>query len=202
MKYFCAFWVMFLLIGCSSQLTASYKKLSKPEKAWVVFHPFKAKKAASLSNDAIKVTDSIKTAGIIGHDNNGGRLDAFKHGFWMARLSQHIGKKAALKLGKAHEKGNYLDFKKGRPEDGQLPDKTASDMDLYNNKIGVKLGQTHKTSSKNTTIALLLSAVKDGQLKMIKKDAQGNFLTCDGTLIPKDSLLGKWENEKCLVPTY
>lgn len=189
------------LTNCSPQLTASYKKLSKPEKKWVIFHPFKAKKAVFLSNDALKTTDSIKQTGLIGQDNNGGRLDAFKHGFWMARLSQNIGKNAALKLGNAHEKGNYLDFKNGTPEDGQLPDKPSSDMDLYNNEIGVRLGQEHPSKSKNATVDLLLTAVKNGQLKMIKKDAEGNFLTCEGVIIPLDSLLGKWENEKCLVPT-
>ena len=46
----------------------------------------------------------------IGDDNNGGALDAFKHAFWMARLTQGIGHRASLSLGKAHEKGNYKAF--------------------------------------------------------------------------------------------
>ncbi|PID69729.1 MAG: hypothetical protein CR989_00250 [Flavobacteriales bacterium] len=202
MKYFCAFCVYFFLIGCSPKLTASYKKLSKPEKKWVIFHPFKAKKAAFLSNAALEVTDSIKQLGLIGKDKNGGRLDAFKHGFWMARLSQKIGKKAALRLGKAHEKGNYLDFKNGALEDGQLPDKPSSDMDLYNNNVGVTLGNKYKSYTKKKTVFLLLSALSNGKLKMLKKDDKSNFLTCDGKIIPPDSLLGKWENKKCLTPTY
>ena len=38
----------------------SFKKLSCPEKWWVVWHPFVAKKAFSISQLARQKTDSIK----------------------------------------------------------------------------------------------------------------------------------------------
>ena len=75
---------------------------------------------------------------VVGKDNNGGKLDAFKHSYWMARLTQGIGKRAAFRLGKAHEKGNYQTYQRRRLEDGLLPDKPSTDMDLYNNNIGYK----------------------------------------------------------------
>ena len=46
----------------------------------------------------------------------------------------------AYRLGKAHEKGNYLDYKKHRLEEGSIPDKISSDMDLCNNLKGIEIG--------------------------------------------------------------
>ena len=37
----------------------------------------------------------------------------------------------------------YKSYKKGRHEDGNLPDKISSDMDLFNNRVGVQIGQDH-----------------------------------------------------------
>lgn len=195
------FLMVTLFLNCSPNLKQSYSKLSKPERTWVVFHPFKAKRAYQISREALQTTDSIANENTIGKDINGGQLDAFKHSFWMARSAQSIGKNAALSLGKAHEKGNYQTFKKRQLEDGILPDKPSSDMDLFNNKVGATLGKQHKKSSKETIINHLLDAIHQGKLRMLKKDSSGNFLDCRGQLIPIDSLKGKWENNKCLIPT-
>jgi len=40
-------------------------------------------------------------------DASGGQVDAFRHAYWMARLHQEIGKRAAFSLGKSHEKENW-----------------------------------------------------------------------------------------------
>jgi len=176
----------------------SFFELSTPEKCWVIFHPFKAKRALKVTREALSVTDSIVKNNIL-TDLNGGRADAFKHSYWLARLTQEIGPKAALKLGKAHEKGNYQFYKKGKKEDGFLPDKPSSDMDLYNNDVGINIAKNNLQTSKKSLANEVISAVKAGEMRILKKDAKGNFLTCSGQLIPKESLRGKWENEKCLV---
>ena len=103
-------WMSFQMLGQSKSKRLS--SLSNAEKWWVVWHPFKAKRALEVSLKALDITDSIKKEGIIGVDINGGKLDAFKHCYWMAKLSHDIGRKAALKLGRAHEKGNYRSFLK------------------------------------------------------------------------------------------
>ncbi|MCF6298085.1 MAG: hypothetical protein L3J08_08925 [Flavobacteriaceae bacterium] len=198
MKYF-LFIAVLVLTGCSPQLRHSFKKVSKSEKVWAIFHPLKAKKAFFISKEAEKTKDSIANYGSIGKDNNGGHLDAFKHSFWMASLTQKIGKNAAIKLGKAHEKGNYKTYKNNKLEDGYVPDKISSAMDLHNNKIGVKVGLSNLESSKNKTTNIIISAIKKGEMKIIKKDAVGNFLTCKGIIISKKTLKGKWENNKCLI---
>ena len=183
----------------SQSKTKQFFKLSSPEKCWVIFHPFKSKRAFYVMQEALKTTDSISKVDLIGKDLNGGQLDAFKHSYWMARSSQSIGEKASKKLGKAHEKGNYRSFKKGKKEDGFLPDLPSSKMDLYNNEVGLKIAKQYPDQTKFEIILTLIDEVKSGSMKILKKDCIGNFLTCSGEIIPKESLVGKWENKKCLV---
>ncbi|MDF1673085.1 MAG: hypothetical protein P1U41_06245, partial [Vicingaceae bacterium] len=124
------FKLLFLLVVfCSNGLVfsqskfKSFKKLSCPEKWWVIWHPFVAKKAFNVSQLARQKTDSIKQNKILKGNGSGGQVDAFRHTFWMAKLTNEIGWRRAEKLGKAHEKGNYKDYKKRRLEDGVVPDK-------------------------------------------------------------------------------
>ena len=184
----------------SQQVDSGFSSLSSPEKWWVVWHPFKAKKALTASLMTLEVTDSIKKTGLIGTDINGGQLDAFKHTYWMVVLGKNIGPKAALSLGKAHEKGNYNTFKKGGKEDGYLPDKISSDMDLYNNQAGIDLYKQYSSESEHAMIELVLNTVHNGGLRMIKKEGS-HFLNCDGFIIEPSLLIGTWENDKCLVPS-
>ena len=193
--------IIFFTSGCSSTLKTSYAKLSKAEKTWVIFHSFKAKKAYEISHEAESVKDSISNVGSIVNDNNGGQLDAFKHAFWMARLTQGIGIRAARSLGKAHEKGNYQSFKKRQLEDGFLPDKPSTDMDLDNNDVGISIGERFNKESKNKLIEIVIDSVRKGKMKILLKDEKGYFLDCAQKRIPLDSLKGKWNTKKCLVPS-
>lgn len=198
-------WIILLFIslnGYSQSIFSIFFDLSSPEKCWVVFHPFKAKKAYQVSKEVLKITDSIRNQNSIGKDINGGKLDAFKHSFWIAKLSEEIGKKSALSLGEAHEKGNYQTYKKDQKEDGYVPDKISSEMDLYNNNIGAKIAAENNHSIQNDLVKIILDEINLGKMKILKKDTLGNFLTCEGVIIPKDSLKGKWENNKCLIYSY
>ncbi len=201
MKNLYVLFVLIFLSGCSPTLKQSFSKLSKPERTWVAFHPFKAKRAYVISLEAESVKDSMANRARTGNDNNGGNLDAFKHSYWMARLTQDIGKSAAHRLGKAHEKGNYKTYKKGRFEDGLLPDKQSSDMDLFNNQVGIKVGTSFKKNSRTVLMQELIDALEKGDLRILKKDSLGNFLDCQNRKIPLDSLKNKWDTKKCLVPS-
>lgn len=196
------FWVFLFLtsLNISSQSTVqSFFELSSPEKWWVVCHPFKAKRALIISQDALIISDSVSKTNQIINDINGGQLDAFKHSYWMARLAQNIGTKSSLKLGIAHEKGNYRSFKRNKLEDGHAPDKISSDMDLYNNCIGIQIIKKNELLSKYDLIEEVIFNIQLGKMKVIKKDDQGNFLNCAGKIIPLNSLEGTWENDKCLA---
>lgn len=176
-----------------------FKKLSGPKQTWVVFHPFKAKKALEVSKEANRVADSLLQSPLLDGDGAGGQVDAFRHAYWMARLRQEIGEGAARSLGKAHEKENYQTYKKLELEDGVVPDKISSEMDLENNEFGLTLTRKGSITPKNGLIYRIINAIHQGKLKVIKKDDKGNFLTCDGQLIDPKTLQGKWENDKCLV---
>jgi len=199
MKYLWILIYLFSLNSIAQSTVKSFATLSSPEKWWVVMHPFKAKKALDISMDVLKTTDSIAKLDLLDNDFNGGQLDAFKHSYWSARLSNGIGESAALKLGDAHEKGNYQSFKKRQLEDGSVPDKVSSAMDLFNNEIGAKIVNNNEEVTNQKLIQLVFIEINKGNMRIIKKDKKGNFLTCDGEVIPRKTLLGTWENNKCLI---
>lgn len=197
---------LFLLFICSSISTAqnnrsAFKNLTSPEKFWVLFHLFKAKKAYRISIEATRVSDSIAKTKLLDQDKNGGQVDAFRHAFWMATLSQEIGKKSAKKLGKAHEKGNYKQFKKNKLEEGSRPDQKSSEMDSFNNNIGIEIFKNNKKASKNDYITLVITQINRGKLKVLKKAPNGAYLDCNNQLLAKNEYLDKWENSKCLIPS-
>jgi len=173
-----------------------FRELSGPEKCWVIWHPFVAKKALKTTEEAREVTKEVIQENLLKGDGNGDQVDAFRHVFWMANLTLTIGSKKAKSLGGAHEKGNYKAYKKHKFEDGVIPDKVSSDMDYFNNNIGVDIGEmTTNFDLKGTVV----ESVKDGRCKIIKTDELGNFLDVEGNVIPPEVLKGKWENNKCLV---
>lgn len=187
---------MFLSLVAQESKMKKFKQLSAPEKCWVLFHSFVAKKALIIAEEARKITAEIKKDKLLKGNGNGGQIDAFRHTYWMARLTQQIGWRRAKSLGKAHEKGNFKDYKKHRIEDGVVPDKVSSDMDLFNNDVGIKIGKMTDTFEFKY---IVIDAVKEGRCKIIKIDKNGNFLDIEENIIPIELLKGKWENEKCLV---
>ncbi len=182
-----------------SQSVKNFLKLSRPEKCWVLTHPFKAKRAYKVSIEARHKADSLAKTPMLDKDANGGMVDAFRHAYWMARLSQTMKAKKALKLGYAHEKGNYLQYKKHKTEDGSIPDKISSDMDIFNNKIGAQIGDSLKNTPPEKLEEIIIDAILQGKMKIILKDKNGNYLDCNYNIIPTDSLKHKWINNKCLV---
>jgi hypothetical protein len=174
----------------------NYRQLSCPEKWWVIWHPFVAKRAYSVTKEVRKIVDEVKKDSLLVGDGNALQLDAFRHTYWMAILTKEIGWRKAKKLGRAHEKGNYKDYKKRRDEDGVIPDKISSEMDLFNNNIGINMA---KQQDEEGFLDKVINAVKEGKCKIIKMDKYGNYLDCDGNIILPESLKGKWENNKCLV---
>ncbi len=178
-----------------------FRKLSYPEKIWVITHPFLIFKTMRISEMAKKVSKEMEKDNDLDNDGNGGEVDAFRHAFWMASLSQKIRKRAVRKLGIAHEKGNKIDFEKRKLEDGTIPDKISSEMDLKNNEIGIEIGYKNKNKTKEELIILIKDAVIYGKLWKIKKNKNGSFLDKNNKIINKNELKGKWENNKVLIKT-
>ncbi len=191
--------VLFVTQSFAQSSLQKFFNLSAPKRMWVLFHPFQAKKALEISRETNKVADSIKKTDLLDKDAAGGQVDAFRHGYWMARLRQEIGKSAARSLGRAHERENYLMYKKRKLEDGIVPDEISSKMDLYNNEIGLSLTVKGSKISKKALVFRVINAIYRGEMKIIKKNKKKYFLTCDEKIIKRSSLKGKWKNNKCLV---
>lgn len=164
-------------------------------------HPFKANKALQVTNEAKEVVASIKKNALFDNAESGSRLDAFRHAFWMARMTQEIGPHRAFRLGKAHEKGNYRQFKKGRKEDGWLPDEPSGKMDYLNNDAGIETGKRNPEATPEQLSEIILQMIAEGKLYIISRDSSGNFLDCSGKVIDMEMYRGKWLNPKCVIPT-
>lgn len=196
--------LIFVTTGTEAQnLYRRYRNLSRPEKCWVMFHPFIAKRALSISLEAREQTASVKALGELDTFNHGGRLDAFRHTYWMARLSSLIRHRAARSLGKAHEKGNYRSFRKGKEEEkGVLADSLSCVMDLLNNEYGIQLGRKLRGASASSLRDSVIQAIHIGELKMLLRDRQGRLCTCDGVAVSiPASGVRPWTLPYCLITT-
>ncbi len=192
--------VFFISFTCvKAQKLSSFKRLTPPEKHWVIFHLFIAKKTYKISIKAKNIADSLATDTNFDGDKSGGQVDALRHALWMAMLSQKYYWRKVYKLGIAHEKGNYYQYKKHKTEDGTLPDKISSDMDLLNNDAGRQIGLDNRKASVDSLIVIIKQEIKSGNLWIIKKNKNGEFLDQYDKIISKEILKGKWENNKCLV---
>lgn len=196
--------IIILFIGTSvfgqkQSALKQFEKLSRPERCWVFFHPFVANKAWRLTKEVLILTDSINKTNLFDQDPSGGQVDAFRHTFWMAFLTQRISWRKVYKLGLAHEKGNYLEYRHNKTEDGNVPDKISSDMDFWNNNIGIRIGRANKKALKNELKNIVVASLISGEMRIIKKNKTGGFLDIYNKIIPSDSLKGFWLNDKCLV---
>lgn len=193
-----AFFLSSVLIA---QQRIKFKEISSPVKWWVISHPFFALKAMKVSSNSRSLTKSDSIMAIFGNDGNGGGLDAFRHAFWMASLSEKIGNRRTIRLGIAHEKGNRKDFEKKRLEDGSLPDKVSIEMDLHNNAVGVSLTQKKEGVTQKELISRVYNAYLSGELVVVKKDKQKRSVNVNGEIILPKQWQGKWENTRVLVPS-
>ena len=169
-----------------------FKELHFHEKLWVIFNPLSAKKGIQVTAEARIIANEMINNPLLDGDYNGGQVDAFRHTLWMAMLTQKIGAKKAFKLGVAHEDGNYSDFLASTLEEGTLPTYTSSQMDLYNNKLGIKLGKENPNLSTKKLVELVKIEILKGNALIINKNKSGEFLSRKGEIIPKQKHYRKW----------
>jgi len=196
--YFRCLTIFFLFSSGAFSQSPSFKKLSCPEKRWVLFHPFAAKKAYRISVEARNISKQMEKDSLLDHDADGGQVDAFRHAFWMGRLAQEMCWRKVKRLGKAHERGNYLDFKKQRAGEEIFTDSIASAMDLFNNDVGIETGRKNKSLSEEEMKKLIVKKVLDGEMKIILKDVHGNSLDCEKKIVDLKMYSGKWNIPRCL----
>ncbi len=130
---------------------------------------------------------------------NGGQVDAFRHGYWMAMLSATINPRKALSLGKAHEAGNKLDFLHNRNEEGERPDSVSSAMDLFNNLQGIEVRKRHPEANADEMKELIIKAILEGSFRILKTNRAGQYLDCSGQWLDLQLWKGRWDIPKCLI---
>jgi hypothetical protein len=181
--------------------TKAFHNLSKYEKCWAIWHPFAAKKIKKHQTEMYAVVKEIKQQGLLDAFENGGKLDAFRHTFAMAYFSKYVKPNKLRKLGKAHEKANHWQFLHHLPdEEGELSDSLSSVMDLKNNDIALSLSKEVKNLSIEEIKQKIISLIKNGDVFIMKRNAQGQYIGCDNDLIPAEKLK-IWNTPKCLVPS-
>lgn len=165
---------------------------------WAAFHPFAAIKIKHIHKACDVYYAEMNKHPQLDSYGAGGKLDAFRHTFYMAAFAQKVKVKKLRRLGLVHEKINYRQFKKNRLEQGEVPDSLSSVMDLLNNELGFRIGKTHPQVSLEELRDLVLAAIQQGQALIFKRDVAGNYLKCTDEILSKEELKG-WKNNKCLV---
>lgn len=194
--------LLILLLSAQAALSQStfqkFRNLKRPEKCWVLRHPFVAREAMRLAEQARDTALTMLDSDELDGDWDGGEVDAFRHAYWMALTTREIGKRRARSLGRAHEKANYIQFKRGELEDGGTADAKASEMDLHNNAVGISIGLLEEVENLKLKV---VEEIRAGKMLVVWKNEAGEPLGADGEVIPESEWRGKWENGKVLVPS-
>ncbi|NCP45797.1 MAG: hypothetical protein GW818_05075, partial [Flavobacteriales bacterium] len=90
MKFYLVF--LFLFVSLVSQAQNNnkiqWKEVSCAEKWWAIKHPFVVKKAKKISTETRKIVEDVKIENLLKGNGYNMQIDAFRHTYWMARLTQ------------------------------------------------------------------------------------------------------------------
>lgn len=196
MRIFISIIFIFLFVEIWSQKISSR---SSYEKCWAFTHPFAALKVKKIYKQCLPYYEEVKKNNLLDAFENGGKLDAFRHTFFMAAFSQKIKTKKIRKLGIAHEKGNYAHFLKNIKEDGKLADSLSTVMDIKNNELGFKIGSVNKKKDLRDLKDVVIEEIKKGETVYFKRNSSGQYLNCNGEIILLENYKNKWSIPKCLI---
>ncbi|MFN8393940.1 MAG: hypothetical protein U0176_04630 [Bacteroidia bacterium] len=202
-----AIWITALWVGAffcpnpsfSQSKFQQFRNLPGPVKSWVIGHIWTASKAQRLTNIALQALPAASQDPRLDHDPIGGRLDAFRHGYWMALLGQEFRAGKARSLGRAYERSNYLQWKRGQLEDGGVQDSCSSKMDLLNNEVGIRIGRVNREIGNAELAGMVMDSVAAGAFWVISKDSDGRSLDAQGNELPDSEWKGKWVNRRILL---
>ena len=194
--------LLFLLLAYSLPIdsqTKTFHHLNKYEQRWVLAHPFAALKIKKEQGTMFALYREVKESRVLDTFENGGKLDAFRHTFAMAYFSKFVKVNKLRKLGIAHEKANYVQFLHHKQEEaGEMADSLSRVMDLQNNEIALHLAKEVKTLSAEEVKQKIILLIQSGKTYVMRRNKQGQYLDCSGTIIPQESLR-VWRTPKCLV---
>lgn len=161
-------WLCLILIAFAFNNVFTQHK-GKYQYKWAFFHPVPAIKVNHIYKKNYFIYQQIKQAKILDTFENGGKSDAFRHAFFMACFAQKIKPKKLIKLGIAHEKDDTYYFSKTKKSEYKdVPDSLSIQMDLYNNNIGMGLGNKYRNISSFQLKDTIIQYIFNHQLKTIK----------------------------------
>jgi len=188
--------VFFLfLFFCIQQTMAQ----SRAEISWALKHPVAALRVKKITRQCDVIYAEYKERGQPDQLENGGRLDAFRHTFYMAAYAQKINKRKLVQLGLAHEAGNYSDFLNAKLENGEIPDFFSCEMDLYNNELGIKTGSENQELTLDSLAGLVVQTISEGRAVIMKRNKNAMYLKCSGEVLQLELYSKEWRVPKCLV---
>jgi hypothetical protein len=187
------FFIFALLIQSQNSLSA---QISCWEFFWALGHPVAAFKVNYTDKKCDRIFDTINKKRLDNY-SNGGKLDAFRHVFYMAAFAQKVNARKLRKLGIAHEKSNYHQYKKSKTENGEIPDSLSSIMDLKNNEVGFTMGEKYKGVSLAELKELVIEEITLGGAVIMLRNKTGEFLDCEQRVVKVS--VRKWNLPKCLV---
>ena len=193
------FAILIVLVFCFEKQLVSQHNISKYEIRWAVLHPIASLKIKKHLPEAMSFYKEIKSSKQLDTLESGGKLDAFRHTFTMAYLSRFVKVKKLRKLGKAHEKGNKLNFFKSYQEFGERADSLACEMDLRNNELGFLIGESQKNIKIYELKELVLTQIKQGNAWYLKKNSKNEYISCNNEPINLNLYNQIWFVPKCLV---
>ncbi len=195
----CKYCLLTIALILSIKLPAQRKGVFDPVALWAFSHPFAAAKIKKINKtcQAIYNQKEIKTR--LDSFSNGGKLDAFRHVFFMAAFHQKVKTKKLRKLGKAHENKNYRQFLKGETNNEHRHDSLSMVMDLHNNEVAFGLKETTNALSLKELKEKVIQTILSGKALILKRNRQGQLLKCDARILSPEELNKGWYIPKCLV---
>lgn len=192
---------LFVLAVCllATHVFAGKPATSRYEFWWALGHPFAAMKVKRIHKKLSPYYNETELKLKLDGYSSGGKLDAFRHVYYMAAFAQKVKTRKLIKLGKAHEKTNYLQFKRNKDEYGTAADSISCVMDLLNNEIGVKLGNENKKMTYEELKQKVIALVNEGNAHYLAIDKNGNYLDCNNRVIDLKAYKGKWYIPKCIL---
>jgi hypothetical protein len=173
-------------------LLFSKPRVSRYEFFWALRHPFAAMKVKRVYHKAYVVYQEQKQKQEPDSFSVNGKLDAFRHIFFMAAFSQKIKSRKLVKLGVAHEKANYKQFKCDPKREKVQQDSLSTVMDLTNNLIGIQLGRGCRKCSLDELRNKVLALIYEEKVCYILRNNEGRYISASNEEIPLKDYKGKW----------
>ncbi|HQQ95273.1 MAG TPA: hypothetical protein PLQ93_12005 [Bacteroidia bacterium] len=190
----------FLLIrpsGLLSRQSYSYDPVFR----WALKHPFAAAKVKRIYKNCTFIYDKKSLIPALDSFSNGGKLDAFRHIFYMAAFAQKISPSKVRSLGKAYEEKNHQSFLSGKESLQNRHDSISMVMDLHNNNLGINLGLQNQTLNFEALKERVLASISAGKALVILRNRKGDYLDCQRHKIKEELYLNNWCIPKCLLPS-